>query len=212
MKHKIKPFVVPTAHRWAVQNACISFLGEEPLKVDGRYIRLPATQRDFIATVQLHVRGDDESPLPGEWIPPKKDDYRAQRYVHCIAWQFVASNWLGELRAHCEATEFSMQHPSGAPIANYTDVHRRPPFGLTPRGSFEPDPFSTYAHKCREAMDAFWEAYLHAEAHHAANVSIRGRLSPELRLIGYRPWMTLERNVIHLGAEPVVAAIVIAER
>lgn len=215
MSHrKPRPYPLPTAHRWEISDARITFPGGSAQQfVRGEFVYLPRSQPSFTASLQLHLNEVSGQPLPGEWTPDPGQEWRLVRYVQCIAYQLVAASWLGDLRQYCEQSSLTLSPPACGAIARYGDVHRWPRFALSPRHSMgEPDPSFTYRDTFVEAAEMLDAAYRRALPAHVATVMVDGTVAdhtPPVRL-GYHRKVVGDQISINPGF--AFAALVTAER
>ncbi len=211
---KPRPYPLPTAHRWEISDARISFPGGSAQEiVRGELIYLPRTEPAFTLSFQLHLNEAGGQPLAGEWMPEPGQEWRLDRYVQCIAYQLVSALWLGDMRQYCERSSLTLATPAGGTVAQYADVHRWPRFALSPRNSAgEPDPSFTFRGKFAEAADLLGAAYRRALPAHIATVNLEGTVvdyTPPLPLGHHR---RIEGEKITINPSLVFAALVMAER
>ena len=211
---KPRPYPLPTAHRWSIPDARISFPGGSAQDfVRGEFLYLPRTEPAFAVSLQLHLKEAGGSPLHGEWKPAAGEEWRLDRYVQCIAYQLVAASWLGDLRQYCERSSLTLLAPECGTVAQYADVHRWPRFALSPRHSMEePDPSFTFRGKFAGAADLLGAAYRRALPAHVANLTL------EATVVDYTPPVPLgfhrrvEGDQISITPGFAFAALVTAER
>lgn len=211
---KPRPYPLPTAHRWSIPEARISFPGGSAQDyVRGEFIYLPRSQPSFTVSLQLHLNEVSGQPLPGEWTPDPGQEWRLDRFVQCIAYQLIAASWLGDLRQYCERSSLTLSTPAGGAVARYVDVHRWPRFALSPRHSMgEPDPSFTYRGTYVVAAELLGTAYRHALPTHVATVMVEATVvdhTPPVRLGHHR---TVDGDQISINPGFAFAALVMAER